>query len=134
MYPTVNHTRFDHSIGTYSIACSYIISLYNDPNNPLFRQLVNEEDIEAVLLAALLHDLGQYPCAHDIEEVDLGIFSHVEFTKELLRNENIVDNSGRTLKEIIEKYWKPTFRTSWYKLPQNLILYWLYTASSQKST
>jgi len=108
VYPTVNHTRFDHSIGTFSNACSYVVALYNDPNNPLFRQLVNEGDIEAVLLASLLHDLGQYPCAHDIEEVKESIFGHVGFTKELLRNKDVVDSEGRTLEEIIGKNWKTT--------------------------
>lgn len=102
LYPTANHTRFDHSIGTYTNACAYVVALYNDPDNPLFRQLINQEDIKVILLASLLHDLGQYPCAHDIEEVYHYIFSHTDFTLKLLENETILDSKNRNLKKIIE--------------------------------
>ena len=29
---------------------------------------MDEEDLKAALLVALLHDIGQYPLAHDLEE------------------------------------------------------------------
>ena len=32
-----------------------------------------------MLLAALLHDLGHYPLAHDLEDVDLATFDHEDF-------------------------------------------------------
>ena len=69
VYPTATHNRLEHSIGMFRNCCLYIQSLYNDPYNPLFKQLVDKEDIKSVLLASLLHDLGQYPFAHEMEEV-----------------------------------------------------------------
>ena len=33
-------------------------------------QIMNEEDIKSAILATLLHDIGQYPLAHDLEESD----------------------------------------------------------------
>ena len=102
IYPTANHTRYDHSIGTYTNASAYVVALYNDSENPLFKQLVTEEDIKAVLLASLLHDLGQYPLAHDFEEVAPTIFGHDDLSIDLLKNSDIVDNENRTLKQIIE--------------------------------
>lgn len=102
VYPTANHTRYDHSIGTYTNACAYVIALYNDKENPLFKQLMDIKDIEAVLLASLLHDLGQYPLAHDIEEVTPNILRHEFFSIELLKNDRIVDCNNQTLRQIIE--------------------------------
>jgi HD superfamily phosphohydrolase len=99
VYPTASHSRFDHVLGTYTNACSYIDALYHD-ENPLFRQIVNKKDAEALLLASLLHDLGQYPLAHDIEEVEPNV-RHLLFTEELLDSAE-EDSEHRTLKQIIE--------------------------------
>jgi HD superfamily phosphohydrolase len=101
VYPTAEHSRFNHVLGTYTYAAQYIRSLYNDSYNPIFRNLVSASDIRAALLASLLHDLGQYPCAHDLEEVSRSIFSHTRLTNELLASPT-TDSRGRTLKQLIE--------------------------------
>lgn len=102
LYPTASHSRFDHLLGTYTNACAYIDALYHD-DNPFFRQLINQNDMQALMLASLLHDLGQYPCAHDLEEVDAS-FNHVLFTEKLLdqRLVSMRDQSGLTLGQVIE--------------------------------
>jgi HD superfamily phosphohydrolase len=84
VYPTATHTRLEHAIGTFSILCRTLHALYNDPLNPLFKQIMNEVDLRAILLVGLLHDIGHYPLAHDLEEADEAIFSHETLTKELL--------------------------------------------------
>lgn len=99
VYPTASHTRFDHILGTYTNACSYIDALYHDAN-PLFRQIINKKDVESLLLASLLHDLGHYPLAHDMEEVESNV-RHLVFTEQLLDNSK-EDSNHRTLKQIIE--------------------------------
>ena len=101
VYPTADHSRFDHALGSYTYTTYYVKSLFNDLGNPLFRNLVGTEDINAVLLAALLHDLGQYPLAHDLEEVHKGIFKHGQLGIELLED-TMTDQRGRTLLQIIE--------------------------------
>jgi len=99
-YPTATHTRIEHSIGTFRNCCLYVQSLYNDHYNPLFRQLINENDIKCILVASLLHDVGQYPLAHEIEEINEE-FNHEKLGAELLFNET-KNYDGFTLKEIIE--------------------------------
>jgi HD superfamily phosphohydrolase len=101
VYPTADHARYDHSLGSYTYTTYYIKSLFNDLGNPIFRNLVAADDINAVLLAALLHDLGQYPLAHDLEEVHKGIFRHKTIGV-LLLGDPMLDSRGRTLMEIIK--------------------------------
>lgn len=101
VYPTADHSRFDHALGSYTYTTYYLKSLFNDLGNPIFRNLVGEEDLSAVLLAALLHDLGQYPLAHDLEEVNEPIFKHAPIGMELLKDP-MTDQRGRTLQNIIE--------------------------------
>ena len=97
VYPTANHTRFEHSLGTLSLLCRYISALYNDPYNPFFKQVMQEEDLKAVLLAGLLHDLGQFPMAHDVEEADPFI-SHESLGIKILRE-------SVTIRRIVEEQW-----------------------------
>ena len=85
IYPTARHTRYEHSLGTFSVLCRFLLSLYNDTLNPLFRQIMDEEDLKAALLVALLHDIGQYPLAHDLEEADHHFFSHEALGLDILR-------------------------------------------------
>lgn len=100
VYPTATHTRLEHSLGTFRNCCLYIQSLYNDPYNPLFRQLINERDIKCALLASLLHDLGQYPLAHEMGEIAKEL-KHEKFTLKFLNN-STKDKFGHTLQDIIE--------------------------------
>lgn len=102
VYPTADHSRYDHSLGSYTYTTYYVKSLFNDLGNPLFRNLVGTADVKAVLLASLLHDLGQYPLAHDLEEVHPRIFKHGLIGEKLLEDE-MEDKHGRTLMQIIEE-------------------------------
>jgi serine/threonine protein kinase len=101
VYPTADHSRYDHALGSYTYTTYYVKSLFNDLGNPLFRNLVSAEDLNAVLLAALLHDLGQYPLAHDLEEVHERIFKHGRIGMELLEDP-MPDDRDRTLGAIIQ--------------------------------
>ena len=104
VYPGVNHTRLGHSLGAFRYCRSYVQALYHDPHNPLFRQLVTEEDLRAVMVASLVHDLGQFPLAHELEEIDRDV-KHEKYTGLWLDNPTR-DVSGRTLREVIEnKQW-----------------------------
>jgi len=106
VYPGASHTRLVHSLGAYSNAAEYIIALYNDPINPLFRQIMSERDLVSTLLAALLHDLGQYQHAHDLDDVEPKVFKHDTFTLSLLKgtwhNFKPLTDSLRTL---LDKQW-----------------------------
>lgn len=87
VYPGATHTRFSHALGAYYRCLSYIRGL---SRNPLFRYIYSAKDIESVILASLLHDIGHYPFAHYLEEInglmDLNI--HHEFlSKRILSGE-----------------------------------------------
>lgn len=84
VYPGAKHSRREHSLGTYANVQRMIRVLYDDQSSPLFRQLISVEDIRATLLAALLHDLGQFPLAHDLEEIDGQVFDHADLTESML--------------------------------------------------
>lgn len=100
VYPTADHARYDHALGSYTYTTYYVKSLFNDLGNPLFRNLVSEEDVNAVLLGALLHDLGQYPLAHDLEEIHEGVFKHTTIGASLL-GDSEKDGHGHTLLDIV---------------------------------
>lgn len=85
VYPGAKHTRREHSLGTYANAVNFIRILYDDPISPLFRQIIDAQDCRDILLAALFHDLGQFPLAHDLEEVDYDLFNHTDLTTAMLR-------------------------------------------------
>lgn len=68
VYPGAVHTRFEHSLGVYDLAGKYLDSLLRDPN---VAASLSEADLQACLLAALLHDVGHYPFAHSLEAVHL---------------------------------------------------------------
>jgi HD superfamily phosphohydrolase len=101
VYPTADHSRYDHVLGAYTYTTSYVKSLFHDSQNPIFRNLVDEQYIKAVLLAALFHDLGQFPLAHDLGEVEPKIFGHSNISMDLI-SYGTLDDQGKTLANIIE--------------------------------
>jgi HD superfamily phosphohydrolase len=84
IYPGAKHSRREHSLGTYANVQRMIKVLYEDQASPLFRQLVSVSDIKATLLASLLHDIGQFPLAHDLEEIDGQVFDHDDLTESMI--------------------------------------------------
>lgn len=85
VYPGAKHTRREHSLGTYANTLKMIRVLYNDPVSPLFRQIITDDDCRDLLLASLLHDIGHFPLAHDLEDVDSKLFNHAELTQAMLK-------------------------------------------------
>lgn len=100
VYPTATHSRLEHTLGTFRNCCLYIQSLIHDPYNPLFKQLVNEEDIRTLLVLSLIHDLGQYPLAHELEEY-VSDLKHEQYSLRFLDNQT-KDQHDRTIGNIIE--------------------------------
>jgi len=94
VYPTATHSRLEHSLGTYANACSLIRSLYHDPYSPFFRQVMTAEDVSAILALSLLHDTGQFPLAHDLEEIDSSLFDHKRLTKAVLQGGRNTKSAG----------------------------------------
>lgn len=66
IFPGATHSRFSHSVLTFNLAKQYVRSLGRES---VFRFLFGPRDIDSILCAALLHDLGQYSFAHSIEDL-----------------------------------------------------------------
>jgi len=86
----------------FANTCEYIKGLWSDEGNPLFRQWMSKNDMKALLVAALLHDIGHFPLCHDIEETQSrsNLFDHIDLAKRFL-DSSLKDTNGRTLKELI---------------------------------
>lgn len=65
LYPSAHHTRFEHSLETFSLAKTLVGRLLQFPE---FRLGATSTYVLATLLAALLHDVGHFPLSHMFED------------------------------------------------------------------
>ncbi len=61
-YPSAQHTRFEHSLGTMHLAGKVGLSLKN-------KGYISSDKVKLLRLAALLHDIGHGPFSHLFEEI-----------------------------------------------------------------
>lgn len=80
-YPNATHSRFAHSVGVLGIMAK-ITSIARKQLN------LNDEQVEDIRLAGLLHDIGHYPYSHLMERVD-----KVQLTEEFVAGNAIVRSS-----------------------------------------
>ena len=66
IFPDGTHNRFSHSLRTFHLTKQFLWGLNRKSS---FRLLFKREDVEQLLAAALLHDMGQYPFSHTIEDL-----------------------------------------------------------------
>ncbi|HEU4570535.1 MAG TPA: HD domain-containing protein [Gemmatimonadales bacterium] len=64
VYPGATHSRFEHALGTFHLCRTALGAL--EERGELDQ--VPAADRDAVLAAALLHDIGHYPFSHGLEE------------------------------------------------------------------
>lgn len=62
IFPSANHTRFEHSLGVYSITCERALRWRQEGS-------ITEEEARHVCLYALCHDLGHGAYSHDLESL-----------------------------------------------------------------
>jgi uncharacterized protein len=67
VYPGATHSRRSHSLGVFHIARRMITTLVRK-NSEVD---ITREGVTAFLCAALLHDIGHYPFAHSLKDLDL---------------------------------------------------------------
>lgn len=80
IYPSANHSRFEHSIGAFYLAKKFTEKLKMEYKNEF-------------IAAALLHDIGHYPFSHAIEKYIemLNGVKHENQTLNLIKNTRIAD-------------------------------------------
>ena len=88
IFPGADHTRFEHSLGTYHLSLKYIEKLMNFKH---FREICDpiDEFIKVTVLCSLLHDIGHYPYSHWIEEI-IGINDKFNFLNHEKRAGDII--------------------------------------------
>jgi HD superfamily phosphohydrolase len=86
VYPGATHTRLSHSLGVLHLARRLLGRLleHRGPETRIPDSALEPEAVRAYLCAALLHDLGHYPFAHSLK--DLQVASHESLTAEQLLN------------------------------------------------
>ena len=101
VYPGANHTRFEHSLGTYHLM-----------NVLLTRLEVEKEEEKELLVASLIHDIGHGPYSHVTEPLiqkftgrsheDL---EYVLFTDEYeLEKNKDAESSAPSITKVVEEY------------------------------
>jgi HD superfamily phosphohydrolase len=68
-FPGGVHTRFEHINGVGWNCVGFVRALYSDRDNPIWRILIDEFDVKALLTAALFHDVGHIAFGHYLEEL-----------------------------------------------------------------
>jgi HD superfamily phosphohydrolase len=100
VYPTANHSRFEHSIGTYHLAKTMIESIMK--KQPELN--ITEEIVLLVSIAGLCHDLGHMMFSHLFDDCFLPKLPHY---KDLCDNTTNIHHENRSivlLYHMVEKY------------------------------
>jgi HD superfamily phosphohydrolase/uncharacterized protein YjbK len=110
VFPSANHTRFEHCIGVFHVM-RQIVDHFIDFFQKLDKNMAfARDDIDAVLMAALLHDLGHGPFSHAFEQALNGHFDHEAMTvkiignKETEINKQLVKQFGRDFPQKVISY------------------------------
>ena len=80
LYPSANHTRFEHSLGVMHLA-GVVGKTLN----------LSEDEIKKIRLAALLHDIGHFPFSHVLEEISIKYKEkkHEDYVLELIESSEL---------------------------------------------
>jgi uncharacterized protein len=93
VYPSAQHTRFEHSIGAMHLAGLAAETLLDKGF------ITYKEDVQSLRIAALLHDIGHGPFSHLFEEVlrenESNKLTHEIIGKKIIKESIIIDILGK---------------------------------------
>ncbi len=88
IWPGATHSRYEHSLGSYHLAVRALRALLRRGENGGLHG-VAVSSIQALIVAALLHDIGHYPFSHTIEELGHPIVSHEQVGRSIIEKSEI---------------------------------------------
>ena len=97
VFPSATHTRFSHALGVYNNILDYLRHLDGFAE---FRNKFTPDDYCSLMLAGLLHDLGHYPCSHQLDHLP-GFPKHEELTIAMIKGELLVE--GEDISHLIKR-------------------------------
>ena len=100
VFPSSNHSRFEHSIGTYHLALKIMNNLIK--NSPDIN--ISSEIIFLVSIAGLCHDLGHMIYSHLFDDIFIKNLPNYEILKKTTPNINHENRSIFLLNYIVKKY------------------------------
>lgn len=86
VFPGAVQNRFSHSLGVYYLMDKIITHFEEKLRDIGYENSINKTDRDAVLVAALLHDIGHGPFSHAFEEAGINYenFSHEQWTQKII--------------------------------------------------
>lgn len=100
VYPTANHTRLEHSLGTLQASTELFDSLLNKRSSAValsWKPRESRTSRRLLRLAALLHDLGHAPFSHAGEDLFPAGGSYEDYTYRLITETEVGDRINREL-------------------------------------
>ncbi len=89
VYPSANHTRFQHALGAMHLMTQAVDVLRSKGN------VITPEEETGVVVAILLHDIGHGPFSHTLEKTIVENLSHEDLS--LLMMDSLNDAFGKQL-------------------------------------
>ncbi|MDJ0837546.1 MAG: HD domain-containing protein [Acidobacteriota bacterium] len=99
VFPSATHTRFSHALGVYSNVIDYLRQLDQFPQ---FYNSFSEQDYLGIMLAGLLHDLGHYPCSHQLDHLP-AFPAHEELTIGIINGDIQLD--GVNIADLLHEHF-----------------------------
>ncbi|MCC5932742.1 MAG: HD domain-containing protein [Candidatus Cyclonatronum sp.] len=103
VFPGAEHSRFSHALGAVGLMLKMLTTL-RDKNTT-----INNQEVEGVLAAILLHDIGHGPFSHTLEHTLVADFNHEMMTLALMKQLNAEFNGGleTAIQIFTDQYSKP---------------------------
>jgi HD superfamily phosphohydrolase len=88
IWPGATHTRYEHSLGCYHLTVRALRALLQRGENGGLHG-ISASSVQALVVAALLHDIGHYPYSHTIEELGSPVITHEQVGRSIIENSEI---------------------------------------------
>jgi len=82
VFPAAEHSRFSHAIGALEL-CQRVLKNLKEKDTT-----ISDAEVEATLIAILLHDVGHGPFSHTLEHTLIDDFNHEQMSLKIMKKLN----------------------------------------------